>query len=110
MYAPYPISLNPFKSALYATFLKERGYAIKIAAEGSFSDNEQLVWVLWKILKGDGNDVHSLCLTSLVLLNILQIGPYSPSTLTRSPLLPELRASNLFLDDENFAETGTPEP
>ncbi|KAG9310803.1 hypothetical protein JVU11DRAFT_8655 [Chiua virens] len=93
MYAPYPISLNPFKSALYATFLKERGYAIKIAAESGFSDNEQLVWVLWKILKGDGND----------------IGPYSPSTLTRSPLLPELRASNLFLDEENFTEASTPE-
>jgi hypothetical protein len=94
MYAPYPISLNPFKSALYATFLKERGYAIKIAAEGAFSDNEQLVWVLWKILKGDGND----------------IGPYSPSTLTRSPLLPELRASNLFLDEENLTEMSTLEP
>ncbi|KAG8215351.1 hypothetical protein J3R82DRAFT_8947 [Butyriboletus roseoflavus] len=94
MYAPYPISLNPFKSALYATFLKERGYAIKVTAEGGFSDNEQLVWVLWKILKGDGND----------------IGPYSPSTLTRSPLLPELRALHLFLDEENFAETSTPEP
>ena len=51
------MSLNPFKSALYATFLKERGHAIKVAAEGGFSDNEQLVWVLWKILKGDGNDV-----------------------------------------------------
>ena len=62
MYAPYPISLNPFKSALYATFLKERGYAVKITAEGGFSDNEQLVWVLWKILKGDGNDVHPLSL------------------------------------------------
>ncbi|KAF8439699.1 hypothetical protein L210DRAFT_3480132 [Boletus edulis BED1] len=94
MYAPYPMSLNPFKSALYATFLKERGYATMVAAEGGFSDNEQLVWVLWKILKGDGND----------------IGPYSPSTLTRSPLLPELRASNLFLDEENFTETSTPEP
>ncbi|KAF8836159.1 hypothetical protein BDN67DRAFT_974559 [Paxillus ammoniavirescens] len=94
MYAPYPISLNPFKSALYATFVKERGYATKIAAEGSFSDSEQLVWVLWKILKGDGND----------------IGPYSPSTLTRSPLLPELRASNLILDEENFSETNASEP
>ncbi|KAH7882673.1 hypothetical protein F5I97DRAFT_1907405 [Phlebopus sp. FC_14] len=89
MYAPYPISLNPFKSALYATFLRERGQATMVAAEGGFSDNEQLVWVLWKILKGDGND----------------IGPYSPSTLTRSPLLPELRASNLFLDEENFVES-----
>ncbi|KAI6030120.1 hypothetical protein EDC04DRAFT_2869041 [Pisolithus marmoratus] len=89
MYAPYPISLNPFKSALYATFFKERGHAAQVAAEGGFSENEQLVWVLWKILKGDGND----------------IGPYSPSTLTRSPLLPELRASNLFLEEETFSDS-----
>ncbi|KAF9219849.1 hypothetical protein BS17DRAFT_740030 [Gyrodon lividus] len=94
MYAPYPISVNPFKSALHATFVKERGHATKIAADGGFSDSEQLVWVLWKIMKGDGND----------------IGPYSPSTLTRSPLLPELRASNLFLDEENFTETNPFEP
>lgn len=57
MYAPYPMSLNPFKSALYATFIKERGYATQVASEGGSSENEQLVWVLWKILKGDGNDV-----------------------------------------------------
>lgn len=68
MYAPYPISLNPFKSALYASFLRERGYAVKIAAEGGFSDNEQLVWVLWKILKGDGNDVHTLFSSSVMPL------------------------------------------
>lgn len=51
------MSLNPFKSALYATFIKERGYATQVASEGGSSENEQLVWVLWKILKGDGNDV-----------------------------------------------------
>jgi hypothetical protein len=88
MYAPYPISLNPFKSVLYATFVKERELAIEISTEGGFSEREQLVWVLWKILKGDGND----------------IGPYSPSTLTKSPLPPELRASCLFLDEETFME------
>ena len=60
MYAPYPISLNPFKSVLYVTFVKERELAIKVSAEGGFSDREQLVWVLWKILKGDGNDVNAL--------------------------------------------------
>lgn len=60
MYAPYPISLNPFKSVLYATFVKERELAIEISAEGGFSEREQLVWVLWKILKGDGNDVNSI--------------------------------------------------
>ncbi|KAJ8595531.1 hypothetical protein M405DRAFT_849684 [Rhizopogon salebrosus TDB-379] len=88
MYAPYSISLNPFKSVLYTTFVKERELAIKVSAEGGFSEREQLVWVLWKILKGDGND----------------IGPYSPSTLTKSPLPPELRASSLFLDEETFME------
>ncbi|KAG1750498.1 uncharacterized protein EDB91DRAFT_1235032 [Suillus paluster] len=93
MYAPYPISLNPFKSVLYATFVKERELAIKVSAEGGFSDREQLVWVLWKILKGDGND----------------IGPYSPSTLTKSPLPPELRASSLFLDEETFMEANDPD-
>ncbi|KAG6332613.1 hypothetical protein ID866_6476 [Astraeus odoratus] len=107
LYAPYPISLNPFKSALYATFISERGYATKVAAEGGFSENEQLVWVLWKILKGDGNDVMPvLCLGwPLHHLTASQIGPYSPSTLTRSPLLPELRASNLFLDEEGFLDS-----
>ncbi|KAH7922275.1 hypothetical protein BV22DRAFT_1017641 [Leucogyrophana mollusca] len=94
MYAPYPISINPFKSALFSTFVKERELATRAANEGGFSENEQLVWVLWKILKGDGND----------------IGPYSPSTLSRSPLLPELRASNLFLDEETFTESNVSDP
>ena len=70
MYAPYPISLNPFKSALYATFTKERGRAVKIAAEGGSSENEQLVWVLWKILKGDGNDVHTVSSSSVLPLTV----------------------------------------
>jgi hypothetical protein len=60
MYAPYSISLNPFKSVLYTTFVKERELAIKVSAEGGFSEREQLVWVLWKILKGDGNDVNAI--------------------------------------------------
>ncbi|KAH7906424.1 hypothetical protein BJ138DRAFT_1094161 [Hygrophoropsis aurantiaca] len=94
MYAPYPISINPFKSALFATFVKEREAAVKASKNGNFSENEQLVWVIWKILKGDGND----------------IGPYSPSTLSRSPLLPELRASNLFLDEDTFTESNVSDP
>lgn len=57
LYTPHPISINPFKSALYATFVKERDAAVRIAASGGVSETEQLVWVLWKILKGDGNDV-----------------------------------------------------
>ncbi|KIM89745.1 hypothetical protein PILCRDRAFT_812546 [Piloderma croceum F 1598] len=87
LYAPHPIAINPFKSVLFATFVKERDLAVRVASDGSStSDNEQLVWVLWKILKGDGND----------------IGPYSPSTLARSPLPPKLRAINLTLDEETY--------
>ncbi|RPD76948.1 hypothetical protein L226DRAFT_551804 [Lentinus tigrinus ALCF2SS1-7] len=84
LYAPHPIAINPFKSVLYATFVRERDTAVRIANAGGVSENEQLVWVLWKILKGDGSD----------------IGPFSPNTLARSPLPPKLRAANLTLDEE----------
>ncbi|RDB18211.1 hypothetical protein Hypma_000574 [Hypsizygus marmoreus] len=86
LYAPHPIAINPFKSVLFVTFVKEREKAVSMAQSGEVSPNEQLVWVLWKILKGDGND----------------IGPYSPSTLARSPLPPKLRATNLILDDDMY--------
>jgi hypothetical protein len=87
LYAPHPIAINPFKSVLFATFVKERDQAVRVVNDGNTtSDNEQLVWVLWKILKGDGND----------------IGPYSPGTLARSPLPPKLRAINLTLDEEPY--------
>ncbi|KIK66064.1 hypothetical protein GYMLUDRAFT_55925 [Collybiopsis luxurians FD-317 M1] len=103
LYAPHPISINPFRSALYMTFVKEREKAIRVASPnasgqtklGNGGDtgtavtgtpsNEQLVWVLWKILRGDGND----------------IGPYTPTTLARSPLPPKLAAINLVLDEAN---------
>ncbi|OBZ74622.1 hypothetical protein A0H81_05284 [Grifola frondosa] len=84
LYAPHPIAINPFKSVLFASFIRERDLATKVANSGGVSENEQLVWVLWKILKGDGND----------------IGPFSPSTLARSPLPPQLRAANLTLEEE----------
>ncbi|KAJ3974778.1 hypothetical protein EV361DRAFT_865893 [Lentinula raphanica] len=93
LYAPHPISINPFRSALLMTFVNEKERAIRAAKAhadaGSIigvagtTSSEQLVWVLWKILRGDGND----------------IGPYSPSTLARSPLPPKLAAINLFLDE-----------
>jgi len=86
LYAPHPIAINPFKSVLFVTFVQEREKAVNMAKGGEVCPNEQLVWVLWKILKGDGND----------------IGPYSPSTLARSPLPPKLRATNLLLDDEMY--------
>ncbi|PCH42915.1 hypothetical protein WOLCODRAFT_138110 [Wolfiporia cocos MD-104 SS10] len=84
LYSSHPLSLNPFRSALYATFAHERDVAAKVASDGSVSANEQLIWVLWKILKGDGND----------------IGPYSPATLARSLSHPRLRAIDLRLPDE----------
>ncbi|KAM5538820.1 hypothetical protein V8D89_007542 [Ganoderma adspersum] len=97
LYAPHPISINPFKTVLYATFVRERDSAVQIANTGGVSESEQLVWVLFKILKGDGID----------------IGPFSPNTLARSPLPPKLRAANLTLEDEaptqKFAESATRE-
>ncbi|KAJ3935738.1 MAG: hypothetical protein NXY57DRAFT_988663 [Lentinula lateritia] len=95
LYAPHPISINPFRSALLMTFVHERERAIHAAnvhAETNIvtrvtgnPSSEQLVWVLWKILRGDGND----------------IGPYTPSTLARSPLPPKLAAINLILDESD---------
>ena len=63
LYAPHPITINPFHSALLLTFNKERETATQITADGGIGPNEQLVWVLWKILKGKGDDVRTLCLT-----------------------------------------------
>jgi hypothetical protein len=60
LYMPHPVTINPFKSALLVVYIKEREKAITIAHEGGVSPNEQFVWVLWKILKGDGNDVSNL--------------------------------------------------
>ncbi|KAI0290738.1 hypothetical protein B0F90DRAFT_1854817 [Multifurca ochricompacta] len=71
-----PIAINPFKSVLFDTFTKERNAAVQLSGEGKTSDDEQLVWVLWKVLKGDGD----------------HLGPYPPNTLART--------SNLVLDEE----------
>lgn len=72
LYAPHPIAINPFKSVLLNTFLKEKDKAVAstvinpsapsspTSPTGSGkrpSENEQFVWVLWKILRGDGSDV-----------------------------------------------------
>lgn len=86
MYAPHPIGLNPFKSALLDTFLKERKIAIENPNNDDASEREQLVWVLWKILRGDGQD----------------LGPFSPSLFVRSALPPKLRALNLLLDEDSL--------
>ena len=67
MYAPYPVAVNPFKSVLLVTFVRERNKAMHFASQGGVSANEQLVWVLWKILRGDGNDVRLILSLSLSL-------------------------------------------
>ncbi|KAF7314730.1 hypothetical protein MKEN_00947000 [Mycena kentingensis (nom. inval.)] len=91
LYAPHPIALNPFKSALIAVFLVERQRATDASRTGGVAENEPLVWVLWKILKGQGDD----------------IGPYTPSALARSQLPPELRATNLFIDQQTDLDGNT---
>lgn len=73
MYAAHPIAMNPFRSAFAEVFLREREMARVEAERGGVNENEQLVWVLWKILKGDGNDVYFLhfCLMAACRADIL---------------------------------------
>lgn len=58
MYAPHPISINPFATVLHAIFVRETNKALGIERSGGLADNDQFVYVLWKILKGDGKDVR----------------------------------------------------
>jgi len=83
IYAPHPIAINPFKSALVLTFQKEKDVAVKVSAQGGVCENEQLVWVLWKILQGDGG----------------YIGPFTPSDLANSPVPPKLKPANLTIEE-----------
>jgi hypothetical protein len=61
LYAAHPISMNPFRSAFIEVFCREKDEASSSGdgerGSSTSSENEQLVWVLWKILKGDGTDV-----------------------------------------------------
>jgi len=68
---PHPVTINPFKSALLVVYIKEREKAITISHERGVSPNEQFVWVLWKILKGDGNDVSNLFSLQKARINLL---------------------------------------
>jgi hypothetical protein len=65
------MAINPFKSVLFITFVKEREQAVRVASGGGISENEQLVWVLWKILKGDGNDVSMHISVMLPVLHLI---------------------------------------
>ena len=57
MYTPHPISINPFATVLHAIFVRETNKALEMEKDGGFAGNDQFVYVLWKILKGDGKDV-----------------------------------------------------
>ena len=51
------MSINPFATVLYAIFVQETNKALEMEKDGGFAENDQFVYVLWKILKGDGRDV-----------------------------------------------------
>ncbi|KAF9643041.1 hypothetical protein BDM02DRAFT_3104939 [Thelephora ganbajun] len=82
MYAPHPISINPFATVLHAIFVRETNKALEMERDGSLTENDQFVYVLWKILKGDGRD----------------IGPFSPQHILKHPIPTELRAVVLVKD------------
>lgn len=101
MYAPHPISINPFATVLHAIFVRETNKALEMEKDGRFAENDQFVYVLWKILKGDGKDVSDRN-TSLMLKPLNggrpQIGPFSPQHILKHPIPPELRAVALVKD------------
>ncbi|KAJ7480974.1 hypothetical protein FB451DRAFT_1556404 [Mycena latifolia] len=56
LYAPHLMAIDPFKSVLFVTFVKEREKGLAVAGTGGVAPNEPLVWVLWTILMGGGDD------------------------------------------------------
>lgn len=52
--------MNPFASVLYFIFVKETDRAQTLENAGAIAENDQFVYVLWKILKGDGKDVSGV--------------------------------------------------
>ena len=101
MYAPHPISINPFATVLHAIFVRETNKALETEKGGGLAENDQFVYVLWKILKGDGKDVGSVI--PPIPPNPLnacgsQIGPFSPQHILKHPIPPELRAVVLVKD------------
>ena len=101
MYAPHPISINPFATVLHAIFVRETNKALETERGGGPAENDQFVYVLWKILKGDGMDVRRyshLSIPSTAQRQLPQIGPFSPQHILKHPIPPELRAVALVRD------------
>ncbi|KAJ7444677.1 hypothetical protein FB451DRAFT_1149174 [Mycena latifolia] len=86
LYSSHPVSMNPFKSSLLKTLVRERDKAREVTRNGGVASNEPLVWVLWKILKGDGDD----------------LGPYSPNTLARSAFPPDFKVTTVIFVDIQY--------
>lgn len=85
MYAPHPISINPFATVLYAIFVRETNKALETEKNGGFAENDQFVYVLWKILKGDGKDVSDRDTPLIMTNHSPAIGP--DRTIFTSPRL-----------------------
>ena len=57
LYFTSPEAMKPYGAVFIEVFNRERDIARTESERGGVSETEQLVWVLWKILKGDGGDV-----------------------------------------------------
>ena len=103
MYAPHPISINPFATVLHSIFVRETNKALEMERDGGLAENDQFVYVLWKILKGDGKDVSDYNTYPFhpprkPNSGRPQIGPFSPQHILKHPIPPELRAVVLVKD------------
>jgi hypothetical protein len=98
MYAPHPISINPFATVLHAIFVRETNKALEMDKNGCPAENDQFVYVLWKVLKGDGKDVRDCAASFSPLNQSTQIGPFSPHHILKHSIPPELRAVVLVKD------------
>jgi hypothetical protein len=68
IYAPHPIEINPFRSALHLAFVKERDNALNPQlSQDVVAEHKALAWVLLKILKDEGSDVSCCTLFGLPL-------------------------------------------
>jgi len=97
-------ALNPFNPALNEAFLCERKRLLELGDRAP-PGHAQLVWVLWRIATGNGDDVSALlencsfqCAQYLGL--VLQLAIFSPTTLSSSPLPTSIRPTKLQLASE----------
>ncbi|KAJ7480973.1 hypothetical protein FB451DRAFT_1395023 [Mycena latifolia] len=95
LYVPHPIAINPFKSVLFVTFVKECEKALALAGSG-VAPNKPLVWVLWKILKGNGDDLAVMFFFARRSARIRRAHSRTPCC------RPTFRATKLILDESLY--------